>query len=103
MLQESGLDDEIAAALRSLTLEDRKRIKLELAEKDFNVVLDKRTRNGRLDAIRYPLSELRIGSQQGQEEARQKVFRAYWRLLRRVLDNRERRARAAARRRKEGA
>ena len=91
MLTTPTLSDEITIALRGLRSEDRKLIDSALAEKVFALVLEKRKRlrdKGLL--IRYSLSELHIGTH-GWRETRQKIFGAYWRLLVRLLDNRERR------------
>ncbi len=93
MLTQLTLVDEVIIALRGLRPEDRKLINPALAEKAFALVLKKRTRTinpvkDKREAVRYTLSELHVGAS-GWREKRRKVFAAYWRLLRKLLDNRE--------------
>ena len=90
--------DEVIAARRSLNAEDQGRIDDARALRAFALVLNMRARNGPKDSVRFTLSELCIGAQ-GQQERRQKVYRAYWRLLVRFLRHRECRAARAEKRR----
>jgi len=93
MSQELALHDEIHRALGRLSADDRKRIKPEKAEKVFKTLVEKLARiRDSGEAIQNTLSERHIGAE-GPQSSRQKVFAAYWRLYRRILDDRERRAR----------
>lgn len=101
MLHKNIEDGEVVVALRSLRKEDQALIDPALAQKALELVLKKLESErpihiGPLDAIRFAINELFIANQR-QREKRQKVFGAYWRLLRRLLDNRERRARPSRR------
>ncbi len=88
-------DGEVGTALDSLSKEDRQYIKPDLALRAFNLTLNKLPRVGKCGAVRYTISELYIGTQ-GERKRRQKVFRAYWRLLVKILNNREHPVRASA-------
>ncbi len=90
MTKELTLVQEIGNARKKLKAEDRKLIKPDLAQRAFHMVLDKKKRNGSGESIRFTLHELYIG-RAGRN--RQKIFGAYWRLLRKMLDERERNTR----------
>ena len=103
MLDQLSLSDEIALALPGLKPEVRKLIDSARAEVAFSLVLEMRTRprnpvKDRGEAIRYGLSATYVGTGNGQQAKRQKVFGAYFLLLVRVLGNRERRTHRSQRR-----
>ena len=96
MLIALNLGGEIAIALRELRPEDRELIDLVLAEKAFALVLEKSTRTvnpvrDKGEAVRNALSERHIGAGRGWHTTRQKKYGAYFRLLIRLLKNREHR------------
>jgi len=92
----SHLTDEVDAVIGRLRIADRKLVKPDLAYKVVEAVLGIQEPDSGC-AIRYTLSGLHIGNQ-GQKNSRQAVFRAYWRLARKTLDDRERKLRLARRR-----
>ena len=103
MIVSLNVGGEVTLALRALKPEDRKRISEPLAQTVIETVFKIREREKDSgQAIRYTLSRHHIGST-GLPESREKVFTAYWRLLRKVLDNRERDERLAARRKRRAA
>src|SRR3989344_5920940 len=94
MLIALNLSGEIAIALRGLRSEDRKLFNPVLAEEAFALVLEKRTRTvnpvrDKGEAVRNALSERHIGAGRGWRATRRKIYGAYFRLLVRVLENRE--------------
>ncbi|OGG80086.1 hypothetical protein A3A39_02765 [Candidatus Kaiserbacteria bacterium RIFCSPLOWO2_01_FULL_54_13] len=103
MPRDANLSEHVLRAFMSLSAEDQANIKLDLAQEVVKTAFDKlrRVRDRGL-VTRYALAELCIGNQ-GPREKRQRTFKAYWRLTRRVLGNRESRARPIRRKKKEGA
>jgi len=92
----SNLTSEVDASIKRLRSVDRKHIKPDLAYRLIRAVLDTQEPDSGC-AIRYGMSGLHIGNQ-GQRDVRQAVFRAYWRLARKILDEYERKSRLAKRR-----
>jgi|SRR3989338_3927189 len=98
-MSHSPLRAEIDRALKGLSSEDSARINPDTAEKVFETLLDKLPRVGdERVAIKNSLAKRCIGTQ-GEKQSQQKTFGAYFRLMVRVMDNREGRAPRARKRR----